>query len=412
MIPSSVNVIEDNVEWTYNLTVGAGETKRLAQFTVLGTTRAQAIAAANALVTNSGFGGEAAAFLTAGELASLANFQFNSPPTDIALSSATPWQRTTHREPPLEHSQPPILTPETRSPIPSSTAQATPTTAVSRLMATRLKTAAAFNFETRSSYSILVRTTDQAGLSTEKAFTIQVTDADEIPPTVTTTTFLTSGVAMGGTTALSVSFSEPVLYAAVPTNYELRRAGADGLLGNADDPLITITSASVSGNTATLNFAGLPEDVYRLTVKDTITDVAANALDGDANGIPGGVWRRDFVAGALTTSLTSPNGFTFDPEFGGFGAGQLVQGTGNAFDGLNRLNIGGTRIHGFTQQCRRGRIPGDWLCRRHRRHVFLADSFRADSVLHRRRKPGSPSEFDYGAGLRQQPNQPAVSVHR
>ena len=62
---------------------------------------------------------------------------------------------------------------------------------------------------------------------------------------------------------------------------------------------ITITSASVSGNTATLNFAGLPEDVYRLIVKDTITDVAGNSLDGDANRTVGGAWRRDFVVNAL-----------------------------------------------------------------------------------------------------------------
>lgn len=45
---------------------------------MLATTRGEAIAAANALVTNSGFGGEAASFLTAGELASLANFQFGT----------------------------------------------------------------------------------------------------------------------------------------------------------------------------------------------------------------------------------------------------------------------------------------------------------------------------------------------
>ncbi len=94
LIPASVNVIEDNVEWTYNLTIGAGETKRLAEFTVLGTTRVQAIIAVNALFTSngfgiSGFGGEAAAFLTAGELTSLANFQFNSPPTNISLSSSS-----------------------------------------------------------------------------------------------------------------------------------------------------------------------------------------------------------------------------------------------------------------------------------------------------------------------------------
>ena len=164
---------------------------------------------------------------------------------------------------------------------------------------------------------------------------------DNVPPTVTTASFVASGVLSAGATSLTVTFSEPIIGASLATNYELRRAGADGLLGNADDVLSTINSATVVGNVATLGFAALAEDVYRLSVRDTITDTASNSLDGDANGTAGGNWVRDFVVGAHTHTLTSPNGFTFDPEFGGFGAGQLVQGTGKAFDGLNRLQVGG-----------------------------------------------------------------------
>ncbi len=134
----------------------------------------------------------------------------------------------------------------------------------------------------------------------------------------------------------------PASGAANPANYELRRAGADGLLGNADDPIVNVTSIAVNGNTATLGFSALPEDVYRLTVKDSIVDGAANLLDGDSNGIAGGNWRRDFVVGALTSSLQSPGGLGFDPEFGGVGAGQLVNGPENAFDGTNRLEVSGT----------------------------------------------------------------------
>jgi uncharacterized delta-60 repeat protein len=161
-------------------------------------------------------------------------------------------------------------------------------------------------------------------------------------PSVATASFVTSGTLPANATSLTLTFSELVVGADSSANYELRRAGADGLLGNTDDPIVTISSVTVSGNTATLNFGALPEDVYRLTVKDTITDAAGNALDGDSNGSAGGDWRKDFVVGALTTSLTSPNGFFFDPEFGGFGAGHLVQGTENAFDGLGRLQLSGS----------------------------------------------------------------------
>ncbi len=84
----NVEVIGDNIFWEYEITVPAGETVRLAHFTITGATRAAAIASANGLVTSAGFGGEAAAFLTQGELASLANFQFNEPPSIAADAGA------------------------------------------------------------------------------------------------------------------------------------------------------------------------------------------------------------------------------------------------------------------------------------------------------------------------------------
>ncbi len=108
------------------------------------------------------------------------------------------------------------------------------------------------------------------------------------------------------------------------------------------DTALNPTSVTISGSTATLSFSALAEDTWRLTVKDTISDATGNALDGDGDGLPGGNWRRDFVVGSLNTGLTSSNGLIFDPEFGGIGAGQIVQGSLAAFDGLNRLVIGGS----------------------------------------------------------------------
>jgi hypothetical protein len=80
LVPTSVIRAGDNIEWTYNLTVPAGQTVRLTHFTILGNTRAAAAAAANALVTATGFGGQAAAFLSQGELDSTQNFVFDRPP--------------------------------------------------------------------------------------------------------------------------------------------------------------------------------------------------------------------------------------------------------------------------------------------------------------------------------------------
>ena len=72
--PASVSVVGDNVEWTYSVIVPAGQTISLVYFTVVASSQATAVASANALVTGSGFGDQAAAFLSSTQLSSVANF--------------------------------------------------------------------------------------------------------------------------------------------------------------------------------------------------------------------------------------------------------------------------------------------------------------------------------------------------
>ncbi len=55
------------------------------------------------------------------------------------------------------------------------------------IVAGQLVTAASFDFETKSSYSIRVRSTDAGGLSTEKSVTISVTNVNEAPTDITAT---------------------------------------------------------------------------------------------------------------------------------------------------------------------------------------------------------------------------------
>ena len=95
--PTSVSVNGDDLQWTYSITVAAGQSLSLAYFTIVATTPSAAIAEANALVSSSGFGGQAGAFLSTTELQSLANFANPSPvltppspPTEgTALSNVT-----------------------------------------------------------------------------------------------------------------------------------------------------------------------------------------------------------------------------------------------------------------------------------------------------------------------------------
>jgi len=159
-------------------------------------------------------------------------------------------------------------------------------------------------------------------------------------PTVTgTLPSLAGGTITPGATSLQVVFSESVTGAGAAANYELRSLGADALLGTADDTIVPL-SVSYSGTTATLGFAALPESVYRLTVNDAIGDAVGNPLDGDGNGTPGGDWVREFVVDEGALELVGPGGAVFDIDLQSHGAGQLLQGTANAFDGLNRLQVG------------------------------------------------------------------------
>src|SRR5258708_3312711 len=161
------------------------------------------------------------------------------------------------------------------------------------------------------------------------------------PTIVSVTTSLSGGTLPFGTTSIQVVFSEAVVGGGTASNYMLQGAGADGIIGDADDPMTSL-SVAYSGTTATLSFSALPPEVYRLTVSDSITDGSGHALDGQNIGSPSN-FTSDFVGQPdPVASLTSPNGFTVNPVIGGFGAGQLVQASNNAFVGLNRLQVGGT----------------------------------------------------------------------
>ena len=85
LVPTSVSLIGDNLVWTYSITVPAGQTVRLATFTIQSMSRATAIAEANALVTTGGLGGEAGLLLTPAVSASLVNFDYGM----LAVSSTS-----------------------------------------------------------------------------------------------------------------------------------------------------------------------------------------------------------------------------------------------------------------------------------------------------------------------------------
>ncbi len=342
-VPTNVQVVGDNVVLDYSLTVPAGQTASLAHFTVLATTRATAITAVGALTAGAQFAGQAGQFLTAGEQASLANFTIGFAPTALSLSTTT-----------IDESLPIGTIVGTFTSTDPNLLDAFTYTLASgsgdgdnasfTFDGDGLKTAAVLDFETKTFYSIRVRTTDSTGLFFEQDFTITVNDLDEIAPTVVSVSpSLDDGVLAAGTTSLQITFSEPIVGGDVASNFELRNQGADGILGNADDVLV-ILSATYSANTTTLNFAGLDEGVFRLTVKDSIADGTGNSLDGDDSGLTGGDDRRDVVVGGIGSQPPT----TLLPSIG-FGQQGSQFGSSVAVDGdLRVVGAPYADLNGFT----------------------------------------------------------------
>ena len=124
---------------------------------------------------------------------------------------------------------------------------------------------------------------------------------------VGTSPSLSSGSMTAGATTLAINFSSAASGAGTASNYQLQSAGADRLLGTGDDVVYTL-GASYSSGTATLTFPALTENVYRLTVKDAITDTVGGKLDGNGDGAVGGNLVADFVVlpanGGLLTDAT------------------------------------------------------------------------------------------------------------
>ena len=69
-------------------------------------------------------------------------------------------------------------------------------------------------------------------------------------------------------------------------------------------------------------------------------DLAVASM-GDPGGVPGSIATLQNTYSPSPVVLTSPRGYVFDLDTADLGVGQLLQGTDNAADGLNRLEVDG-----------------------------------------------------------------------
>ncbi len=193
------------------------------------------------------------------------------------------------------------------------------------IVGNELQTAVGFDFETQSSHSIRVRSTDAFGLFKNEVFTISVTDGFD-GPTIVSAKVNDGAVQRSKVDHLTITFSAAVTLPPTP-------ASAFTLIGPSGAVAVNVTQ-SAGNSVATLATGNLPDGKYTLTIiAAQVTDafgqsLAANfALNfhrffGDSDG-DGTVAANDFIQFRLALGGNNPI-FDFDGD-GSVAASDFIQ---------------------------------------------------------------------------------------
>ena len=187
-------------------------------------------------------------------------------------------------------------------------------------------------------------------------------DFDLSAPTVTGLTLVPSGGGIGGAT---LSFSEPMNTAALqnPLNYSAVDLGRDGRAGTADDRLIPIVGVMIdpTGQLATLVFATpVPAGEFVAvaaagTGPGGLADLSGNLLDGNNDGVAGGVYLATIARGSRLSYRDADGDFVqFRLTGGTLELTRDAQGNGQV---LNVLGQGTSRrpiLQGYVRRARGG----------------------------------------------------------
>jgi gliding motility-associated-like protein len=151
------------------------------------------------------------------------------------------------------------------------------------IVGNQLKTAIAFDYETKSSYSIRVKTTDAGGLSYEKVFTISVTNVNETPILSVSQSSYLGVVGVPLTTITIANAGGPA------TAYAISPALPAGLLFNTTTGSISGTpTVALTGRTYTVsgtNLDGTSTVSFTLLIdQDTDRDGLLDSIDTDDDG--------------------------------------------------------------------------------------------------------------------------------
>ena len=188
-----------------------------------------------------------------------------------------------------------------------------------------LRTAAVFDFETKSSYSVRVRVTDAGGLTFEKAFTINVTNVNEAPTNISASASSVAENAASGTTVATLSATD--IDAGETFTYTLISG-----TGDTDNASFTIsgstlrtaavfdfeTKSSYSVRVRVTDAGGLTfEKVFTIGVTD-VNDAPTN-INASASSVAENAASGTTVASLSATDADAGDTFTYT----------LVSGTGD-----------------------------------------------------------------------------------
>ena len=173
-----------------------------------------------------------------------------------------------------------------------------------------LKAVNAFDFETKSSYSIRVQVTDAGGLTFEKVFTISVTDVNEAPTNITISNTSILENAVSGTTVGTLAGVDP------DANSTFTYALVSGT-GSTDNASFTISGATLKSN-AVFDF----ETKSSYSVRVRVTDAGGLSFEKaftitvtDVNEVPTLTAITDRrVYNVSTSQIVNLSGITAGPE--------------------------------------------------------------------------------------------------
>ncbi|MFG0263762.1 MAG: cadherin domain-containing protein [Rhodopirellula sp. JB055] len=182
-----------------------------------------------------------------------------------------------------------------------------------------LVTAASLDFETQSSYSVRIQSTDPFGLSTVETFTITATDVNDAPTAITLDNSSVSEDAASGTTVGALSTTD----ADASDTFTYALVSGDGDTDNAaftidGSNLVTATTfdfdtqSSYSIRVQTTDAAGATfEQTLTITITETETNVAPTAISIDNTDIDEHASVGTVVGTLSTTDANASDTFTY-----------------------------------------------------------------------------------------------------